>query len=283
MSIALLPDDLAPGDARSREFDFADFTIDRIRSTTDPLFHVAYERLVEEFGAKHEIETQAVLNRRFALDPAKAIDDVAFLYEMLLVQKDEDFAAARDHTAIVSRSSAGKTNVVVHLSHLLIDKSFRKTGLAGWMRAFPIQTARRAVELAGLKETASITLVGEMDLPHVAHPDRMVRLRAYEKAGFLKIDPHAVPFLQPDFRDPVTIDLTGGPQPLSMSLIIRRVGRESETQISRREVRRIVRSLYQMYSQGFRVADMKACFALLYAMPDTAETVALLPPTYGGT
>ncbi|CAN5430886.1 hypothetical protein BH10PLA1_BH10PLA1_06660 [soil metagenome] len=283
MSIVLLPDDLAPGDARSREFDFADFTIDRIHSTTDPLFHVAYDRLNEEFGHKHEIETLAVLTNRFSLDPAHPIHGMNFFYEMLLVRRDDEFAAARDQTAIVSHGPADSVHVVVHLSHLLIDKSYRKTGLAGWMRAFPLQTARHALELSGARTAATTTLVGEMDLPHPAHPDRMIRLRAYEKAGFLKIDPAAVPFLQPDFRDAATIDTTGGPQPLPMSLVVRRIGRESEQTITRREIRRIVRSLYEMYSLGFRAADMRACFKLLETITDSDERVALLSPTHGGT
>jgi GNAT superfamily N-acetyltransferase len=283
MPIVLLPDDLAPGDARSREFDFADFTINRIRSTTDPLFHDAYDRLNEEFGHKHEIETLAVLADRFSLHPAHLIDGTSFYYEMLLVRRDGEFAAARDQNAMIARSPGGRADVIVHLSHLLIDKAYRKTGLAGWMRAVPLETARRAMKLAGVKSAATTTLVGEMDLPHPAHQDRMIRLRAYEKAGFLKIDPRAIPFLQPDFRDPVAIDLTGGPQPIPMSLIVRRVGHEAEHTITRREVRRLVRSLYQMYSQGFRAADMRACYELLDTIVDSGEPVALLPPTHGGT
>ena len=42
------------------------------------------------------------------------------------------------------------------------------------------------------------------------------------------IDPRKVRYLQPDFRAPDEIDLGGGPKPLSLALIVRRVRREHE-------------------------------------------------------
>ncbi len=277
MSIALLPADLAPGDQRSREFDFADLLISPVLSTRDENFRVAYDRLREEFGPKGEIETVDVLDKRLMFDPAKPVDGISLLYQMLLVQHDGAFAAARDHTAIVS-SATGTPAVTVHLSHLLIDKAFRKTGLAGWMRAFPLQAARLAMNAAGVTG-APITLIGEMEPPLPAHPDRMIRLRAYEKAGFTKVDPAVVSYLQPDFRDPETIDLTGGPHPLEMTLILRRVGREQDRTIASRDVRLIVRSLYTMYAQGFRAADMKSCWEAMSTIAEDDSPIRLLPPT----
>ena len=278
MPIVLRPDDLSAGDQRSREFDLADLSIEAIRSTNNPLFRLAYSRLQEEFGAKNEMESQTVLGQRFLLDPAKPVNGLSFLYEMLLVRHEQSFAAVRDHTAIVSHH-ATEPSVVVHLSHLLIDKAFRKTGLGGWMRALPLQTARTAIAAAKINPAAPITLVGEMEFAKVAHPERMIRLRSYEKAGYLKIDPRAIPFLQPDFRDPEAIDLTGGPVPIPMQLIIRRVGREQERSLPAREVRLIVRALYRMYGLAFREADMKPCRAVLDAIPNTDQPIRLLPPT----
>jgi len=279
MPIGLIPGDLSPGDSRAREFDFADLTIDRIRSTRDPLFRLAYDRLWEEFGSKHEIERQSVLEKRFAIDPATVRENTWMMYEMLIVRRDEAFAAVRDHTAIVHKAANGDINVVVHLSHLLIDKAFRKTGLAGWMRAFPLQTARDVLAASGHARASTTALVAEMEMPHPAHPDRLIRLRAYEKAGFSKIDPKAIPFIQPDFRDPATIDLTGGPQPLPMALIVRRVGREAERVIPAREVRSMVKSLYHMYAAAFREADMRQCFTVLKSIPNDETPIRLLPPT----
>ncbi len=277
MPIALVPSDLAPGDQRSREFDFADLLISEIRSTSDANFRLAYGRLWEEFGPKGEIETVNVLEKRLAFDPAKPVEGISLLYQMLLVQHNGAFAAGRDHTAMVSGTGVTAA-VTVHLSHLLIDKAFRKTGLAGWMRALPLQTARAAMQAAGVAE-APITLVGEMEPPLPAFPDRMIRLRAYEKAGFAKVDPAVVSFLQPDFRDPKSIDLTGGPQPLEMSLIVRRVGREQDRTIASRDVRLIVRSLYTMYAQGFRFTDMKPCWEALDRIADNDTPIPMLPPT----
>jgi GNAT superfamily N-acetyltransferase len=265
-TIELNPDDLAPGDQRSLAMDLSALRFHRIQSTADPLFRLAYDRLWREFGEKHEIETEDVLDRRFRST------DRGVRYEMIVATKLDQFAAVRDHTAIVSQYTPD-SGAVVHLSHLLVDESMQRSGLAGWMRALPLQTARDA--LAAVGGSGPITLVGEMEPADAAHPDRMIRLKAYEKAGFLKI---ATPYLQPDFRPPADIDATG-PQPLPMSLIVRRVGLEDERTMPQHDVRHLIASLYGMYARTFRVADMQACFDLLDALSGDETEVPLLPPT----
>jgi hypothetical protein len=263
MQTAVLPtaSDLAPGDARSASLDLADFTVHRIRARDDPWFDPAYQALWAEFGVKNEMERRETLAARFRLAPA-------MLYEMVLVQKDGAFAAVRDHTAIPAEGE-----VIVHLSHNLVAPEWRRSGLAGWMRAMPVATARE------LLPGAPITLAAEMEYDDGSDPQRAIRLRAYEQAGFRKVDPARIAYHQPDFRAPMLIDTTGGPEPVPFQLLLRRVGRDAETTISGREVRRIVRALYRMYGAQFRPQDMAHPALDLARYPADDAELALLPPT----
>jgi hypothetical protein len=260
MSLPLTSHDLAPGDMRSTTFDLAPFDIARIRSIDDPLFETAYRLLWDEFGAKHEMEQRDTLARRFALAPE-------MLYELVLVQKDGTPAAVRDHTAIPAGDE-----VVVHLSHNLVLPEWRRGGLAGWMRALPLLTARE------LRPGAPITLVAEMEYFAPDDPTSEIRLRAYGKAGFKNVDPQAVRYHQPDFRAPEAIDASGGPQPVPFQLLLRRVGREADETIAGVEVRRIVRALYDMYGRQFRPEDMTHPLLDLARYPAPDDTIAVRAP-----
>ena len=263
--VAFLPPDLAPGDVKSAGLDVSAFQFDRIRGIDDPLFDVAHAALWAEFGAKNEMERRETLALRFGLAPR-------ILYEMILIRRAGEFIGARDHTAIVSRDGA---QAIVHLSHNLLAPAARRTGLGGWMRAFPIQTAREC--LAG--KDAPITLVAEMEYDDHIDPARATRLRAYEKAGFLKIDPMRVDFHQPDFRAPSEIDASGGAKPVRFQLVIRRVGREHERMIRGVEIRALVQSLYDIYGPQFRPQDMAHPLLDLARLPRDRAVVALIPPT----
>jgi hypothetical protein len=245
--------------------DLSGFQFDRIRAIDDPLFEFAYEHLWAEFGAKNEMERREMLAIRFALAPR-------MLYEMILVRRAGEFVAVRDHTAIAARNG---TQAVVHLSHNLISPNARRTGLAGWLRAAPIQAARECLPAA----STSITLVAEMEYDDAGDPNRAIRLRAYEKAGFMKIDPHAVAYHQPDFRTATEIDASGGAQPVPFQLIIRRVGHEHETTITGAEIRALVQSLYDIYGPQFRAKDMAHPLLDLARLPAADAVVSLLPPT----
>ncbi len=262
----LTPDLLAPGDHKSATLDPAQFSWKRIRSSADPLFEQAYAALWAEFGAAHELESRKVLAARFT-------GDAAMRYEMILARAGETTAAVRDQTIMFFEGE-----IVVHLSHLLVAPKWRRSGLAGWMRAVSLLSAR-AVASAHRKPEAPITLVGEMEYDDGSDPRRAVRLKAYERAGFLKIDPCAVRYFQPDFRPPAEIDASGGARPLPFQLIIRRVRRETQRSLPGSEVRRLVRALYAMYGAQFRPKDMAhPALNLATYPPDDAE-VALLPPT----
>ncbi|HZJ17535.1 MAG TPA: hypothetical protein VFD27_20955 [Chthoniobacteraceae bacterium] len=263
--LAFLPSDLAPGDLRSAALDLSAFQFDRIRAFDDPLFESGYAQLWAAFGASNEMERRETLALRFSLAPR-------LLYEMILVRRDGEFVAVRDHTAIRTRDGA---QAVVHLSHNLVAPAARRTGLAGWLRGLPIQTAREC--LAG--EDGPITLVAEMEYDDRRDPDRTIRLRAYEKAGFVKIDPRFVDYHQPDFRAPAEIDATGGPRPVRFQLLIRRVAREEERMITGLEVRAFVQALYDIYGPQFRPQDMTHPLLDVARLPEPEVVVALIPPT----
>jgi GNAT superfamily N-acetyltransferase len=262
----LTPDLLAPGDQKSAALDPAQFTWDLVRSADDPLFEKAYAALWAEFGAAHELETRDVIAARFTADPAMC-------YEMILARVAGTIAAVRDQTILWFEGE-----VVVHLSHLLVAPEWRRSGLAGWMRAVALVSARAMATARGTPG-APITLVGEMEYDDGSDPRRAVRLTAYERAGFLKIDPRVVRYFQPDFRSPAEIDASGGALPLPFQLIIRRVGRETHRTIRGADVRRLVRALYTMYGTQFRPQDMAHPALSLDAYPSDSAEVALVPPT----
>jgi hypothetical protein len=253
--------DLAPGDTRSASLDIESFDVHMIHSSRDEWFEPAYQALWAEFGAKNEMERRETLEARFTLAPA-------MVYEMVLVRKDGELAAVRDHTIV---SSGGE--ILVHLSHNLVMPKWRRSGLAGWMRALPVVSARQ------LSPGDFVTLAGEMEYDDGRDPDRAIRLKAYEQAGFLKIDPAVVRYYQPDFRAPEVIDQSGGARPLPFQLIIRRVGREEDRTITGSEARRIVHAIYRMYGAQFRPQDMAHPSLALSDYPSEDQVVALVPPT----
>ncbi len=261
--------DLAPGDEKSAALDLAPFDLSRIRSVDHPLFEVAYAWLWEEFGAIDEMEERAVLAERFRLAPE-------MLYEMTLIRREGELIAVRDHTAALARSGE---HAVVHLSHNLVSPAARRTGLAGWQRALPIAAARECLAHHQAPKGARITLLAEMEYLDPEDPRRMIRLQAYERAGFRKIDPELIHYHQPDFRPPAVIDTTGGPRPLAFQLLVRRVGREHERALKGAEVRLLVETLYDIYRPQFRPTDFAHPLLSLDSYPPDSALICLVPPT----
>jgi hypothetical protein len=281
----LLPEDLSPGDAADAPRDWNDLRVHRVRDANDPDFAIAYERLWLEFGSRGEMETRDVIADRLRWDPSQRLNlgragRAALLYELLVLRRGDQVSALRDHTAVVRISPQGRPfgPVVVHLSHSYVESAHRGTGLVAWLRALPLQAARRAAEAAGAPAGMSIVLVAEMEPPDPGDVPSMSRLRSYARAGFLKIDPAAAPYAQPDFRPPEVL-ARSVPRPVPLQLIVRRVGRESQEEMPAAEVAAIVDSIYAVYG----VHSPEAALAPLRA--DSARWLArtprfrLLPPT----
>jgi hypothetical protein len=242
----LRPADLAPGDAGVANGDWSGVSVDSVRNPTDRHFAHAFERLWSEFGVRGEMERREVIESRLAWDPARPAGRAALLYELLVLRRGNEVVAMRDHTAVVRRDESGRAvPTIVHLSHALVEVAHRGSGLAGWLRALPLDTARRCA-LAARCAGSPIILVAEMEHPDPADAPRMTRLRSYERAGFRKVDPGSAPYLQPDFRPPGTLVGTT-PVPVPLSLVVRRVGAEGEDTMPAAEVAIVVQSIYAVY------------------------------------
>jgi hypothetical protein len=272
--------DLAPGDRKSTSFATDNITFHSVESIEDPLFETAFNTLTEFFGARMEMETRSVLKQRLAWNAAPLIPKQSLLHYSMILALDskKNVAAVRDYSAIVPLAPE-PPRITLHLSHLWIHPTHRRTGLAGWMRALPLETGRTLLAQAHHSLDAPITLVAEMELPDGKDAERNLRLLAYEKAGFLKVDPRVVPYLQPDFRDPSQIDASGAPEPIPMALIIRRVGRENETSAPASFIRSIIHDLYTLYSKTFRSCDMAPLWDRWRTLPSGPTPISLLPPT----
>lgn len=279
--ISWIASDLSPGDADSVRMAPEGLQVHLITSTADPLFERGYMALWDEFGPSGEMEQREILSERFTWQGTGPLKDYALWYEMIVICQGHLLAGVIDHTAIVRKSDPAAA-AIVHLSHIWLSPAYRRSGLAGWMRAFPIQSARRCLNAAGRSPDSAIVLVGEMEHPTPDMPLRLIRLKAFEKAGYLKINPASVPYHQPDFRSPAVIDSAGGPKPLPFGLVIRRVSQENESSLTGLEIRQIVADLYHMYSTGMRAADMIPLWTdLRRNYPQDDQTVPLVRPTHG--
>ena len=281
MEVELRAEDLAPGDRDVAARDQAGIRVRRVVSIADPDFAEAYERLFSEFGPRGEMETRAVIADRLAWDPARPVGRAALAYELLVLRRGGAVAALRDHTAVVRLDAKGQPvdgPLVVHLSHAFVDPAHRGTGLAAWLRALPLQTARRCAAAAACGPGTPIVLVAEMEAPDPAEPNRMPRLRSYERAGFQKIDPAAAPYAQPDFRAPEI--LAGAtPRPGPLELVLRRVGREHASAMPAAELAAVVEAIYAVYGVHVPAAALDPLRAAARAWTARHPSFRLLPPT----
>jgi GNAT superfamily N-acetyltransferase len=288
-------EDLAPGDRGVLGRTWPSFEIHAVRSADDPSFDEAWERLWREFGERGEMERREVIRERFDWTPAQRIDGHALLYEMMVVRSEGRMVAVRDHTVIVPPADAEETpanpgpHVVVHLSHVVVEPEMRGRGLAAWLRAMPISSARRCVAmlagsdagemLAGADDgkLRQITLVAEME-----HDDGVTsavrrRLRSYARAGFRLVDPRRVAYAQPDFRSSNEITRTGEIE-VPLCLVVRRVGREQENSLPARELLRIVGALHAMFGAHVDRGQMNRLRARMSAEAIGSEDISLLVP-----
>ncbi len=257
----MIPEDLAPTDTKSLSADLSSIRLHRVTSATDPHFAPAYDHLHAEFAAANELESGTILAARLARSPTDLHSGHALHYELLYLTDDlGSFAAVRDHTAIVNPATP---HVIVHLSHNLIAPTWRRTGLAGWLRALPLQTARALLEIHNLPPDAPITLVAEMEPANPSDPANTTRLAAYSKAGFLSLDPTHLDYHQPDFRASPSI-----PQPIPLSLLIRRVNQSPTPILTATETRAIITALLAMYAADGLEVDP----------PKIPPTIDLVPP-----
>jgi len=278
---ALRPEDLAPGDRGAGARDWSDLRVHRVRDAADPDFALAYERLWSEFGARGEMERRRVIEERLAWDPARPLGGAALAYELLVLRLGGEVAALRDHTAVVRLGADGRPlagPVVVHLSHAFVAPPQRGSGIAAWLRALPLETARRCASRAGAVPVAPVVLVAEMEPPDPRDPSRAARLRSYGRAGFQKVDPAAAPYAQPDFR-PAELLAGTMPKPIPLDLVLRRVGREHEDRMPGAELAAVVAALYAVYAVHVPAAALEPLKAAAAVWTAREPSFRLLPPT----
>jgi GNAT superfamily N-acetyltransferase len=223
------------------------------------------------------MERREVIVDRLGWDPCTPVGDYSFQYELVVVRRGSELVAVRDHTAIVRRDAAA--SAVVHLSHALVEPRLRGSGLAAWLRALPLRTARACAGAAGAPRGGLTTLVAEMEHDTGDAPAMKARLRSYGKAGFRMVDPARAPYFQPDFRSAGEIDRSSV-QPLALALILRRVGLEHETQVSGAELRELVEALHAMFGVHVRRDHMAPLQASLKQFPSSSEAISLVSPSH---
>jgi hypothetical protein len=277
---SFLPGDFAPGDRVWADSDEVRWSFRCIRSVEDPCFATAFTLLEQEFGPLGEMEHREVIARRLARwtnPPTDAVATGAWSawYEMVLAFEGEEPAAVRDHTVIFPPPEQGG-GTLVHLSHNLVLPPWRRTGLAGWMRGCPAVEARLLREkLAPERREQPLLLVAEMEPWDESKKSTMIRLKAYEKAGFRMVDPACVQYFQPDFQAAED----GGPfTPLPLCLLLRWVGCEDLQEIPAQRVEQIADSLLAMYGLELSAANVAAARAsrkILHPL----KTIRLVLPT----
>ncbi len=280
MDRRLCPADLAPGDAGVAGGDWSGIAVRSVRGPADPDFVHAFERLWSEFGVRGEMERREVITSRLAWDPARPVGGAALLYELLVLHRGGTVVAMRDHTAVVRLDEHGRPRAeptVVHLSHALVEPAHRGSGLADWLRALPLDAARRCARAAG-RADSPIILVAEMEHPDPDDAACMTRLRSYERAGFQKIDPAAAPYSQPDFRPPALLAGTT-PVALPLALIVRRVGAEGGKAMPAADVAAVVQSIYAVYAIHLAPAATAPLRAAAAAWTAREASFRLLAPT----
>jgi len=277
---ALIGGDLSPGDRRALERDWSDVTVRRVAGPADPDLALGYETLWGEFGEAGAMERRRVIEERLGWDPAVPEGGAAIAYEMLLLRRAGGLAAVRDHSAVIRLGRRGRPAggpLVVHLSHALVLPPERGSGLAAWLRSLPLQLARRLARAVG-SPGPPIVLAAEMEPRDPADPGRLSPLRSYERAGFQMVDPAAAPYRQPDFRPPEV--LAGStPEPIPFVLVLRRVGRESETSLPASELAAVVDAIYAVYGRHVPDAALDPLRADAAAWTARRPSFALLPPT----
>jgi 4-aminobutyrate aminotransferase/(S)-3-amino-2-methylpropionate transaminase len=251
-------------------------------------FDEGFSTLFRAFGPTGEIERRETLEAWFRAGSLSAPDAPIRASYHLLLARDEGgvLAAVRDCFVTVDRA---KKRSVVLLSHTLVLPAYRRTGLAALLRAVPAGLARRALADAGAPG-GEILLAAEMEMVTPKDRDSVVRMLAYGRAGFRIVPPEALPYAQPDFRDLAVIG--GEPVPLPFLAVVRQVGHEDRSDLTRERAEAIVRHLQAVHACHCRPSDLVPIHehALgrlaryrhdpipLLRLPSTPELVADLQP-----
>jgi hypothetical protein len=239
------------------------YTLSLVTSAADPAFAEAHAALDAEFGAKGELETLAAIHAYLAA----ATPTLGY---KLVVARDERGALAGVRDCHVSQD-AGARLVIVFLSHVVVASGHRRSGLASLLREVPAVLGRRAA--ADLGEGVDVMLAAEMEPFDAEDPATVVRLYAYGRAGFKIVDPRAMPYCQPDYREHARIDATGL-RPVPLLAVVRWIGHEGARELPKRLAAAFVEHLYRIVGAHCRQSDLA---------PPRAHTLGVLAAWPGDT
>jgi hypothetical protein len=141
----------------------------------------------------------------------------------------------------------------------------------------PLEIAQRTVGQAGLDgNELAVMLAAEMEPPVVGLAESIVRLVAYGKDGFSAILPAALPYRQPDFRDPAA---NAEPTPLPLLAVVRWVGHEDRATLPVQLARAFVTHLHAVFATHVRPDHLAVLRARAFDALDAfgAVEVPLLP------
>lgn len=241
----------------------------------DSAFNAVYRLLHGYFAPKGEIERRSALEA-WAAAPDREVGGMRVRYQILVATDARGaLAAARDHYAVLNPASGV---CVVYLAHAFVAPEHRRTGLAALLRTAPATQGRSLLADAGLDPRgAPLLLAVEQEPLSPDDPDSAVRLAAYGRAGFSAIDPAALPYCQPDFRDQAAQGLP--PAPIPMLAMVRRVDLEHLPTLSSRYAAAFVTHLYTVFSTHCRPADLgSARRHALDTLARAPDPVTLLRP-----
>jgi hypothetical protein len=155
----MIPGDLAPGDAKSLQRNWAGLQARCIESPDDSGFDAAFGALWAEFGANAEIEQPTVIARRLTWNGDKLSGGWSLRYRLMLFRMHGKFAAVRDHTAIVG-TGARRHNV-----HAFSWSRRANGGAPDWqerLRGSPITTAREYLAAQSCRSNANYVVGDEI-------------------------------------------------------------------------------------------------------------------------
>lgn len=226
------PDDVIEPKARAALGRF------RIEPAGADRFDEVHALLDAEFGPRGEIERAEVLRAALRRDAPPTYH--------LYGAWDEDgrLAGARDCWV-----SPGDDVTVVYLAHSLVRPEWRRTGLAGLLRAVPATLGRRAATPG-----SDVLLALEQEFARPEEPDTLVRLVAYGRAGYAAIPPDVLPYCQPDFRD---LEALGEPaRPIPLVAVVRWLDHDGADAIPARLAAAYVERLYGIFGTHCRASDL---------------------------
>ncbi len=238
------------------------FELWEITDPDDADFVRAYDILWKAFGPHGEMERQEAIERFLRDDAFDPTPSGTYIRYFLIAARDRhgNILGVRDGSILVNPAYEADF-CVVYLSHLYMLPEARGTVLSYELRIAPVEIAMdylRALHVRGRIRLPAIdqpgryfgmriTLTAEMEYYSPEESVSWQRILFYGRGGFDVINPRHFPYLQPDFREPEDILVTGN-RPLPFMILVRRMNRERQATMPIEEASAIMRLLYDDFA-----------------------------------